>query len=465
MLGPASLTLPDREVTIQVISVGTDNFCLCIALGTCYYVYIFHSGIQIESNGPIMPGSNGTDLSENIPITFLHINQYIVVYSPGRLLHLIDVSSAHESTHHVRMRESPRLPNQEKELYLGVNEVMPMCQITAAGNCGIFIEHQTLYQVQFTMSSVLKSYQDECSDTRINLLHLALCHMRDISLARCMVVHSLLQNPSHQLKSVLQEFLLSSTYYHIQKLDTDPLIMTTLPMSEVSNQNSCRTLRTTNIQSVTKQLISAQVKPTVTPAGPFIRFSLSDFVQKYSTQVTPHSVPNKTLSPPQHSPISTHTSSPHPQGAWPQPVSSQSGGSAALSSRSSSSESSITSSTVHSAEEEGMLELMSEALEYHVRRRCEAVPRAVCHNAAQLYFNQLIKQAKMLLSLILVSVNKTPDWIPKREDLLHPPTPELVQINSACMVLKLVLLEFGCPVPPAFDWIHVFCSYKVSYNL
>jgi len=97
---------------------------------------------------------------------------------------------------------------------------------------------------------------------------------------------------------------------------------------------------------------------------------------------------------------------------------------------------------------------------YHIRRRCEALPRAICDNASVIYFNTLMKQMRMLLSLVLVSFGKQPDWVPKREELLFPSSASLSKLSKVCLVLRLIMMEYGCPVPGNFDWIHTFVSYK-----
>lgn len=116
----------------------------------------------------------------------------------------------------------------------------------------------------------------------------------------------------------------------------------------------------------------------------------------------------------------------------------------------------------HEAEEDELCDTLTNALEFHLRRRYnETVPLGQCQDAARAYFANLSQQCRVAVSLILLSAGKTPDWYPDSEELLCDESDSsLPSLHKLLGVLKYVLVRLGCPLPANFEWLHVFTGYR-----
>ena len=113
-------------------------------------------------------------------------------------------------------------------------------------------------------------------------------------------------------------------------------------------------------------------------------------------------------------------------------------------------------------EEKSFAETICNALEYHIRRRFnETIRLKHCQDAAKQYFLNLAKHCRVALSLVLISTGRTPDWYPEPDCMLDSdPEPGIGTLLRLLDILKLTMLQLGCPAPITFEWLHVYSAYK-----
>ena len=113
-------------------------------------------------------------------------------------------------------------------------------------------------------------------------------------------------------------------------------------------------------------------------------------------------------------------------------------------------------------EEKLLADTICNALEYHIKRRFNETLRLKhCQDAAKQYFLNLAKQCRIVLSLVLISTGRTPDWYPESDCLQDAvPEPGIGALLKLLDVLKFTMIQLGCPAPVTFEWVHVYSAYK-----
>ena len=117
-----------------------------------------------------------------------------------------------------------------------------------------------------------------------------------------------------------------------------------------------------------------------------------------------------------------------------------------------------TGETDDSPVEDDISETLTNALEYHLRRRFnDTVPLASCQDAARSYFTLLAEHCRFLLALALISIDKPPSWSPACITVRDPGMGPLLRLLD---LLKYVWVQLGCSPPAQFEWVHVCAAHS-----
>ncbi|KAL5259715.1 hypothetical protein ACHWQZ_G009978 [Mnemiopsis leidyi] len=446
MIGPTSRSMPDSRVNITLLRPcsAIESLVVCIGYGAQYFVYLIHSGYLVECK-------HGEADDATRSVVFFSLAGYVFVYSPPSVLHCIDASSTHLTRNNMVFEDVPLPPSlglDNQDFVQHAGKPMPLCpMVLQSGEPAVIVNQTTIYSIKLEPENILSRYKCvSCLPTWSFLIHLALNHLNDLKLAHKMLLHSMSAYPSTDITELIKEYLLTASHVTLsEQEDITAEILSALPYSNedanlaVLDRN--RILKISKVfQNITKPLLTAQkVLNIVTYAGPFIRFSLEDFVAGCGHMVkTPVAGTQSSSSSYNTPPLSAHSVS-------------------------SNEESSPQASLNDSDDEEKILaDTICNALEYHIRRRFnETVRLTQCQDAAKMYLSTLAKHCRITLSLALISAGRTPDWYPESDCILDTePEPGIGDLLRLLDVLKYIMMQLGCPAPATFEWLHVYSAYK-----
>lgn len=235
---PGAYVLPQREVNIQILHVKDGPWCICIQHSDGSHTddaqYKIEYSVFMMHNGHVLKGFvNLDDKSEHgVPLHFMLLGQFVAIYAPGYLFHLLNVGAKSDPCHHLILGKefTPNLPcdvaNPRLSCVISTSLVGEFDSIFMECNSNISYQCQ-LNQVAFW--DLFKVH----SPSKLSLIHLALVCLRQPELANSMI-SSLAQNPlAPDVPDILAEYIVSAAYASMQ-YECKTVVLKQLPLTTKS---------------------------------------------------------------------------------------------------------------------------------------------------------------------------------------------------------------------------------------
>ncbi|XP_078000482.1 gamma-secretase-activating protein-like [Glandiceps talaboti] len=200
-----------------------------------YSVLMLHHGYILQCCIPKVP----SHLAKHIKLQFISLNNYILVYVPGYVAHLLNVSSELEPCHHITLATSditqpwetkPGLPASVQSSHQLVGFLYEKT-LLKQGDCILDCLSGKAYKISLNKASIFNMFKNcHLITTRISLLHLIVIHIKDMDLIRQVVVEICSDIMSFETPELLAELLVASTYNAMRR-QLDKEVMTFLPFT------------------------------------------------------------------------------------------------------------------------------------------------------------------------------------------------------------------------------------------
>ncbi|XP_065185115.1 protein pigeon-like [Sycon ciliatum] len=278
--------VPDINCNMAVLQLGGEQRVgsLCVAYQHAggrsqdsqfpaslkYSVCILHHAYHMELSMPLMPALQENQRPQQL--LFAALGDYVMVYMPGRMLHLLDCSTEHGAFHHLLLQEDvPVLP-------FNGTRVSPWPVLALQPSTGgIFnVQRQEAYTVSIHRQELAILFAETQQESlRAAVLHLALIHQRDSGLARKMIEHLCRDPAAPDCTTLLAEYLLAASYTHMRREQLDQTVMQLLPISLADpfrnhveeGRDGCQHVRISysRMHGLKEQIIGWQPDPTQEP--------------------------------------------------------------------------------------------------------------------------------------------------------------------------------------------------------
>ncbi|PFX31262.1 gamma-secretase-activating protein-like isoform X2 [Stylophora pistillata] len=231
-----SHTISEKHVNMQVVTLpGKGSFYICLQHPTSggtegsrndteesvelsnqleYSVYVLHHGCLMKCVLPTVRPSKEL----NYRLFFSSLDNYLMVFLPGRFMHLLNCGTEREPSHHIILQDDAvptfssedAVPNEPRLLSILNKEFSTSLRIgpyifdCASGNA---------FKYGFNKEALAELFaKTHMPSTRLAILHLAVIHLRDSNLTRKIFEH-LSQDPaSPECLDLLREYLVGATY-------------------------------------------------------------------------------------------------------------------------------------------------------------------------------------------------------------------------------------------------------------
>ncbi|CAH3115558.1 unnamed protein product [Porites lobata] len=181
-----------------------------------YSVYVLHHGCLMHCVLPTVTLPT-TDL-QNYRLFFSSLNDYLMVFLPGRFMHLLNCSPEREPCHHIILQgdavpklSSTDVSSDEPRLLLYLNK-----EISTSLQTGPYIFDSmsgNAYKYNFDKAALADLFaRTHMPSTRLAILHLAVIHLRDSNLIKKIFEHLSHDPASPECLDLLREYLVGSTY-------------------------------------------------------------------------------------------------------------------------------------------------------------------------------------------------------------------------------------------------------------
>ena len=236
-------SVPDRNCNMAVLQLSGDQRVgsLCVVYQHVvkkadresrfpsplkYTVCILHHAYRMELSMPTIPALDEYKLPPMMLFTVL--GDYIMVWIPGKVLHLLDCSTEHGAFHHMLLQDSVRtLP------YNSTSVCSWPCAVSQPSTGSLFdTKRQDAFTVSIQRQELAELFAETSQESlRAASLHYALVHQRDNGLARKMIEHLCRDPAAPDCTSLLAEYLLAASYAHMRREGLDSTLMQLLPIS------------------------------------------------------------------------------------------------------------------------------------------------------------------------------------------------------------------------------------------
>lgn len=237
-------SVPDMRCNMAVLQLGSEQRIgsLCIVYQHAlqrsrrntprltsplkYSVCILHHAYRMEVSMPTVPAL--TEERTPQPLLFTTLGDYVMIWLPGKVLHLLDCSTEHGAFHHILLQESvPALPFKSLS-------ACPWSSGIALGAAASLFDscRQEAYTVSIQRQELVELFSETQQESfRAASLHFALIHQCDNGLACKMIEHLCRDPAAPDCTMLLAEYLLAASYAHMRREGLPPNIMQLLPIS------------------------------------------------------------------------------------------------------------------------------------------------------------------------------------------------------------------------------------------
>ncbi|XP_071790834.1 gamma-secretase-activating protein-like [Asterias amurensis] len=190
-----------------------------------YSVLTLHHMTVLHCSVPQIP----RELAETTKLYFTPLESYILVYSPGNLLHLLNVSPEvvpclHVAFHGASVPTSPVMEDDDASLcdtQHGCQTLTHLNRVKTAsssGDCIFNTETGKMFRVSINKEAIPKLLvQDVCHSNKLALIHLVTLHLRDSVLIQ-KVINVLCEDSTNlNLSELLAEHLMGATFSAIRR--------------------------------------------------------------------------------------------------------------------------------------------------------------------------------------------------------------------------------------------------------
>jgi len=188
-------------------------------------IIAFHLRLRIDFTIPLPVSSVTYDVLRTMRVIFDSIADFLVVYVPGRHLHLLDLSELHNPIPGVVVTELDATPlpthgcldaAQPQEVTVAAIDLANTSEQRAgpdvAGHTFLDLNSGVVYEYSFDRKRLLQMFETPNSELHIQLLHMACIHMEDMELVHQIVMHVLNKNPENARVSLLKEFIVGAAF-------------------------------------------------------------------------------------------------------------------------------------------------------------------------------------------------------------------------------------------------------------
>ena len=235
---PGAFILPQKEINIQILHVKDGPWCMCIQHNDGSHTedgqYKIEYSVFMMHNGHALKGFvNLNEKPEHgISLYFMLLGQFVAIYAPGYLFHLLNVGAKSDPCHHLILGKefTPNLPCQVPNPRLSY--VMSTSLIGEFDSTFMECNLNISYQCQLNQVAFLYLFKVH-AHVKLSLIHLALVCLRQPELANSMI-SSLAQNPlSHDVPDILAEYIISAAYASMQ-YECKTVVLKQLPLTTKS---------------------------------------------------------------------------------------------------------------------------------------------------------------------------------------------------------------------------------------
>ena len=235
---PGAFVLPQKEINIQILQVKDGLWCVCIQHSDGSHTedgqYKLEYSVFMMHNAHVLKGYiNLNEKSEHgISLHFMLLGQFVAVYAPGHLFHLLNVGAKSDPCHHLILGKefTPSLPCHVANPRLSY--VMSTSLIGEFDSTFMECNMNVSYQCQLNQVAFLYLFKIH-PPVKLNLIHLALVCLRQPEIANSMI-SSLAQNPlSSDVPDILAEYIISAAYASMQ-YECKTVILKLLPLTTKS---------------------------------------------------------------------------------------------------------------------------------------------------------------------------------------------------------------------------------------
>lgn len=235
---PAAFVLPQKEINIQILQVKDGPWCMCIQHSDGSHTedgqYKLEYSVFMMHNGHVLKGYvNLSEKSEHgISLHFMLLGQFVAIYAPGCLFHLLNIGTKSDPCHHLILGKefTPNLPCEITNPRLSY--VLSTSLIGEFDSTFMECNLNISYQCQLNQVAFLYLFKVH-PPVRLNLIHLALVGLRQPELANSMI-SSLAQNPlSPDVPDILAEYIVSAAYASMQ-YECKTVVLKQLPLTTKS---------------------------------------------------------------------------------------------------------------------------------------------------------------------------------------------------------------------------------------
>ncbi|XP_078676801.1 gamma-secretase-activating protein-like [Branchiostoma floridae x Branchiostoma belcheri] len=248
---PLCNKVTDQKLRCEVIALPGGSLCICYqhpiitpdeqhgqeedigeydVVDIEYSVFMLHRATVLHC---CMPGFARLE-AVSIKLHFFPFNDYILVFSPGHLLHLLNVAAEFEPCHHIVWHGQgvPNLPSASTDgpsLTTFLRERTGLCVY----DCG----QDVAYRVSVSKDGLADVFA-ECylPSTRLAIMHYAAVHHKDSSLSKLLVSKMCNDIGSPEVSGLLTEFLVGTTYNAMRR----QLDMRILPLLQFTSTETGR---------------------------------------------------------------------------------------------------------------------------------------------------------------------------------------------------------------------------------
>ena len=235
---PGAFVLPQKEINIQILHVKDGPWCMCLQHSDGCHTedgqYKIEYSVFMMHNGHVLKGYvNLNEKSEHgIPLHFMLLGQFVAVYAPGYLFHLLNVGAKSDPCHHLLLGKefTPNLPCEIANPRLSY--VMSTSLIGEFDSTFMECNLNISYQCQLNQVAFLYLFKVH-APVKLSLIHLALVCLRQPELANSMI-SSLAQNAlSPDVPDILAEYIISAAYASMQ-YECKTVVLKQLPLTTKS---------------------------------------------------------------------------------------------------------------------------------------------------------------------------------------------------------------------------------------
>ncbi|XP_035676326.1 gamma-secretase-activating protein-like isoform X2 [Branchiostoma floridae] len=258
---PLSNKVTDQKLLCDVLTLPGGSLCICYqhpimspedhhaqeedigeydVVDIEYSVFMLHRGTVLHC---CMPGFARLE-AVNIRLHFFPINDYILVFSPGQLLHLLNVAAEFEPCHHIVWHVVsaatnvngghgvPNLPSPSTD-----GRSLTTFLRERAGLCVYDCRQDIAYRVSVSKEGFADVFAGcYLPSTRLAIMHYAAVHHKDSSLAKLLVGKMCNDIGSPEVSGLLTEFLVGTTYNAMRR----QLDMRILPLLQFTSTETGR---------------------------------------------------------------------------------------------------------------------------------------------------------------------------------------------------------------------------------